>query len=183
MATVHCLSSCLSFPCKPRNFPFRNSALTRANQSTFRPLSFSTSLSNNAFYQGSLSKRTVERPALYSLVCEASPSKKAVSAQKRARKNAKRRIYNKALKSEMKTCINKALEALDVLKKKSDGQFEEILPVEKLIAEAYSAIDKAVQVGTLHKNAGAHRKSRLARRKKSVELHHGWYAPAPVETL
>ncbi|RZR98787.1 hypothetical protein BHM03_00028213 [Ensete ventricosum] len=70
------------------------------------------------------------------------------------------------------------LEALDVLRKKSDAQAEEIVTIEKLVADAYSAIDKAVQVGTLHRNTGARRKSRLARRKKAVEIHHGWYIPA-----
>lgn len=70
---------------------------------------------------------------------------------------------------------------MDVLKKKADAQAEEVLPIEKLIAEAYSVIDKAVKVGTLHRNTGARRKSRLARRKKAIEMHHGWYKPAPVE--
>jgi small subunit ribosomal protein S20 len=72
------------------------------------------------------------------------------------------------------------LEALDDLKKKPEAQFEEVLPIEKLIAEAYSVIDKAIKVGTLHRNTGARRKSRLARRKKAVEIHHGWYSPAPT---
>ncbi|GMY31884.1 30S ribosomal protein S20, chloroplastic [Fagus crenata] len=66
------------------------------------------------------------------------------------------------------------LEALDVLKKKPDAAFEEIVQVEKLIAEAYSVIDKAVKVGTLHRYTGARRKSWLAQRKKAVEIHHGW---------
>ncbi|CAK9182979.1 unnamed protein product [Ilex paraguariensis] len=68
------------------------------------------------------------------------------------------------------------LEELDVLKKKPSAQPEEVLSIEKLIAEAYSVIDKAVKVGTLHRNTGARRKSRLARRKKAVEIHHGWLA-------
>lgn len=74
--------------------------------------------------------------------------------------------------------IFQVLEALDVLKKKPDAASEEIVQVEKLIAEAYSVIDKAVKVGTLHRNTGARRKSRLAQRKKAVEIHHGWYTPA-----
>lgn len=72
------------------------------------------------------------------------------------------------------------METLDALRKKPDAQGEEILTIEKLIAEAYSAIDKAVKVGSLHRNTGARRKSRLARRKKAVEIHHGWYTPAPA---
>lgn len=74
------------------------------------------------------------------------------------------------------------LEALDDLKKKPEAQFEEVLPIEKLIGQAYKVIDKAVKVGTLHRNTGARRKSRLARRKKAAEIHHGWYTPSPATT-
>lgn len=69
------------------------------------------------------------------------------------------------------------MDALELLRKKPDAQSEEIVSIEKMIGEAYSIIDKAVKVGTLHRNTGANRKSRLARRKKAVEIHHGWYAP------
>lgn len=64
-----------------------------------------------------------------------------------------------------------------MLRKKPDAQAEEIFTIEKLIADAYSVIDKAVKAGSLHRNTGARRKSRLARRKKTVEIHHGWYSP------
>ncbi|KAL0301200.1 UNVERIFIED_CONTAM: 30S ribosomal protein S20, chloroplastic [Sesamum radiatum] len=123
-------------------------------------------------------------PNRLSIVCEAGTKTKADSAAKRARQAEKRRIYNKARKSEIRTRMKKVLEALEVLGKKADAQPEEVLPIEKLIAEAYSVIDKAVKVGTLHRNTGARRKSRLARRKKAVEIYHGWYAPAaaPAES-
>ncbi|KAI4321844.1 hypothetical protein MLD38_035177 [Melastoma candidum] len=114
------------------------------------------------------------------VVCEAVTRKKPNSVAKRDCQAEKRRIYNKARKSEIKTRMKKALEELDELKKKTDAQFEEILPIEKLIGEAYSVIDKAARVWTLHRNTGARRKSRLARRKKAVEIHHGWYTPAPA---
>lgn len=74
------------------------------------------------------------------------------------------------------------MDSLEVLRKKTDAQAEEVITIEKLIAEAYSVIDKAVKVGTLHRNTGARRKSRLARRKKAVEIHHGWYTPSPELT-
>ncbi|CAI0409212.1 unnamed protein product [Linum tenue] len=115
-----------------------------------------------------------------SVVCEAAPGRKADSAVKRARQAEKRRVYNKARKSEVRTRMRKVLEALDDLRKKQEPQPEEVLPVEKLIAEAYSVIDKAVKVGTLHRNTGARRKSRLARTKKAVEVHHGWYTSSPA---
>ncbi|CAA7388706.1 unnamed protein product [Spirodela intermedia] len=129
-----------------------------------------------------MSMRAVEKGSPrrgLSVVCEAT-TKKADSAAKRARQAEKRRIYNKSKKSEMKTRMKKVFEALDELKKKAEAQAEELLPVEKLVAEAYSAIDKAVKAGSLHRNTGARRKSRLARRKKTVEIHHGWYTPSPA---
>ncbi|WOK98247.1 30S ribosomal protein S20, chloroplastic [Canna indica] len=131
-------------------------------------------------FLSAVEKRREPPPGRLAIVCEAAP-KKYDSAAKRARQAEKRRIYNKAHKSGMKTRMKKVLEALDGLQKKNDAQSEEILPIEKLIGEAYSAIDKAIKVGTLHRNTGARRKSRLARRKKADEIHHGWYvlvAPA-----
>nr|XP_016492798.1 PREDICTED: 30S ribosomal protein S20, chloroplastic-like [Nicotiana tabacum] len=150
------------------------------NAAALKPLSFSANTSLNLFSKGSVSLTSVQMPFRRSIVCEAAPTKKADSAAKRARQAEKRRLYNKAKKSEVKTRMKTVLEALDTLKKKTDAQSEEVLSVEKLIAEAYSAIDKAVKAGTLHRNTGARRKSRLARRKKAVAIHHGWYVPAPV---
>lgn len=50
-----------------------------------------------------------KHPARLSIVCEAAPKKKADSAVKRARQADKRRIYNKARKSEIKTRMKKVL--------------------------------------------------------------------------
>lgn len=73
--------------------------------------------------------------------------------------------------------FHQVFRALEKLRKKPDAQPEEIIEIEKLIAEAYKAIDKTVQVGALHRNTGNHRKSRLARRKKAIEILRGWYVP------
>lgn len=51
--------------------------------------------------------RIVQRPIHHSIVCEAAPNKKADSAAKRARQAEKRRICNKARKSEVKTRMKK----------------------------------------------------------------------------
>ncbi|CAL1386312.1 unnamed protein product [Linum trigynum] len=155
---------------------------TSSSPSQSSSISFSSSVSHNPslFSTGCLSMRPVEWSVRRSsVVCEATPGRKADSAVKRARQAEKRRVYNKAKKSEVRTRMRKVLEALDDLRKKPAAQPEEVLPVEKLIAEAYSVIDKAVKVGTLHRNTGARRKSRLARTKKAVEVHHGWYTPSP----
>ncbi|KAL9298009.1 hypothetical protein ACSQ67_023905 [Phaseolus vulgaris] len=174
MATaVSC--SWLTLPSQMRNLSLTSSSLSVSNSTS---LSFSKSLSHPLLSQGNcLPLSTVQRRA--SVVCEAAPKKKVDSAVKRTRQAEDRRIYNKARKSEIKTRTKKVLEALEVLKKKQDAASEEILPIEKLIGEAYSTIDKAVRSGTLHRNTAANRKARLARRKKAVEIHHGWYTPVP----
>ncbi|KAM6550406.1 hypothetical protein CsatB_000214 [Cannabis sativa] len=180
MATsLHSSSSCLAMA-----LPSKFTSLS-LNPSNSTSLSFSSSISHHYFSKGCLSMSSIQYPMIIrrSIVCEAAPTKKADSAAKRVRQSEKRRVYNKARKSEIRTRMKKVLEALETLKKKPDAQAEEVITVEKLIADAYSVIDKAVKVGTLHRNTGARRKSRLARRKKAVEIHHGWYTPASETTV
>ncbi|KAJ8626769.1 hypothetical protein MRB53_020076 [Persea americana] len=190
MALLHCPSSCFALPCKPKSLSI-TSCSSRSNIITFssllststspHSLSSSTNLIQSAFPKGGLSMTGIAKSMRRLVVCEATaPGKKPDSAQKRARQAEKRRIYNKSKKSEIKTRMKKVFEALDVLVKKNGAEASEILGVEKLIGEAYSSIDKAVKSGTLHRNTGARRKSRLARRKKAVEIHHGWYTPTTV---
>ncbi|KAK4779079.1 hypothetical protein SAY86_006607 [Trapa natans] len=172
------LSSCFALPSQFRSLSLSShshpSSVT--GLAAFKPLGFSTSISHTVFSRGYVSVQNKPPPRL-SVVCDAATNRKADSAAKRARQAEKRRVFNKSRKSEIKTRMKKVLEALDGLKKNPEAQAEEIIPVEKLIAEAYSVIDKAVKVGTLHRNTGARRKSRLARRKKAVEIHLGWYVP------
>ncbi|KAG6552142.1 hypothetical protein Mapa_006451 [Marchantia paleacea] len=73
------------------------------------------------------------------------PRRKEDSAVKRARIAEARRIYNKSRKTEIKTRMKKVFAALDEMKKKGASSPEDIKPVEVLIAEAYSIIDKAVK--------------------------------------
>lgn len=178
------LSPCLGLPCR-----FKSLSLAGGSSSfqlnaaiTFRPLSFSANTSLNLFSTGLVSLSPIRRQLGGSIVCEAAPKKKLDSAVKRARQAEKRRAYNRARKSEVGTRLRKVLKKLDVLRKKKDAQPEEIDGIEKLIGEAYSSIDKAVRKGILHRNTGARRKSRLARRKKAILIHHGWYTPAAEAT-
>lgn len=80
----------------------------------------------------------------------------------------------------MQTRMKKAFLALEELKKSSDPVPEQLIPIEKLIGEAYSIIDKSVKVGTIHQNKGARRKARLAKEKRAVSIALGWYTPAPA---
>ena len=58
---------------------------------------------------GRLSISIIRGPIHHSIVCDAAPTKKADSAAKRARQAEKRRIYNKARKSEVRTRMKKVI--------------------------------------------------------------------------
>ncbi|KAG0553313.1 hypothetical protein KC19_12G001500 [Ceratodon purpureus] len=108
----------------------------------------------------------------------AAPTKKADQAAKRARQNEKRRMYHKSKKSEISTRMKKVFVALDGLKKRTDLSEDDIKPIESLIAEAFSIIDKAAKVGTLHANKAGHQKSRLSRAKRTLLIQNGLYTPS-----
>ena len=76
------------------------------------------------------------------------------SAQKRHRQSLKRRLRNRSRKSTIRTFTKKAVEAV------TSGA-ENAAEMQRL---AESLIDKAAKGSTIHKNAAARRKSRLARR-------------------
>lgn len=73
------------------------------------------------------------------------------------RKNVKRRLANRAVRSEMRTRTKRAVVAAD----SGEG-------VEDARALAMKKIDKAAKAGVIHKNAAARRKSRLAKRVNSA---------------
>ncbi len=73
---------------------------------------------------------------------------------KRNRQNEKRRLRNKAVRSEIKTRMKRAIEAAEM------GSDE----VEERFRLAQKRIDMAVSKGILHKKTAARRKSRLAKR-------------------
>ncbi len=76
------------------------------------------------------------------------------SAKKELRKNKRRRLLNLARLEKMRK-INKKIKKLIEQNKKEDAQ--------KLLPDAYQAIDKAAKRGVIKKNAAARKKSRLAK--------------------
>jgi len=72
---------------------------------------------------------------------------------KRNRQNEKRRIANRAVRSELRTRTKAALTAAET------GE-----QVEAAQSSAMKRIDKAAKKGVIHRNAAARRKSRLAKR-------------------
>ena len=76
------------------------------------------------------------------------------SQKKRNRQNEKRRVRNKAVRSELKTRVKVAAEAVT----NGGGDTAEI------VKAAQKRIDKAGSKGVIHKNAAARRTSRLMKR-------------------
>ena len=76
---------------------------------------------------------------------------------KRNRQNEKRRLRNKAARSEIKTRIKTSVRIAE-----TEGT-DDAATVEALQA-AVSKLDKAASKGIIHKNQAANRKSRLMRR-------------------
>ncbi|GAA0590630.1 30S ribosomal protein S20 [Streptomyces crystallinus] len=72
---------------------------------------------------------------------------------KRNKTNEKARLRNKAVKSEVKTAIRKAREAVLA------GDVE---AADTAVRAASKKLDKAVSKGVIHKNAAANKKSALA---------------------
>jgi len=79
----------------------------------------------------------------------------SLSARKRIRQNAKRRLRNRARKHMLKTLTKRFLEAL------KDGDLEQAEQRYRLCCKYY---DRIAAKGTIHENAAARRKSRLAKK-------------------
>ncbi|KXZ49989.1 hypothetical protein GPECTOR_18g145 [Gonium pectorale] len=124
--------------------------------------------------------RPVERGALVVMAAEGKDQKKKMpSPVKRALISEERRMYNKSHKSACATRIKKVIKLAESLVANPPKSEEEVKGLEKLIAEAYTEIDKAVGKGILHENTGARKKARCARYKKTVLMVAGLYKPAP----
>jgi small subunit ribosomal protein S20 len=73
------------------------------------------------------------------------------SAVKRIRQNERRRVRNRAVRSQVRSALKDARAAQGAEQKTS-------------IAEAIRSLDRAVTKGVIHRNTAARKKSALARR-------------------
>ncbi len=80
------------------------------------------------------------------------------SAMKRVKQSAKRTEVNKRTKSEIKTVLKKAHQALD---SSADDAAEKALQAQK-------KLDKAVSKGLIHKNQAANKKSQIAKKLNNL---------------
>ncbi|HKZ05493.1 MAG TPA: 30S ribosomal protein S20 [Methylomirabilota bacterium] len=81
------------------------------------------------------------------------------SARKRIKQNEKRRLRNRAIRSQVRSAVKDAR----VVEAGKGAEAREA------IREAIRTIDKAVSRGILHRNTAARRKSALARRLPLVK--------------
>jgi len=91
----------------------------------------------------------------------------SISAKKRVRQNAKRRVVNRARRSQVKTLIKRFETAAgEGDAKATAGQFQTIA----------RKLDKVASTSTMHKKTAARKKSRLAKRVNALKARQ----PAPA---
>lgn len=94
------------------------------------------------------------------------------SARKRIEIAERNRLHNRSYKAAMRTLMKRCFTACSAYTSKPGDDAK--ASVQSTMNAAFSKIDKAVKVGALHRNAGAHQKSRLsAAVKKAID-------PAPA---
>ncbi|MDV3350734.1 30S ribosomal protein S20 [Leptolyngbyaceae cyanobacterium CCMR0082] len=90
------------------------------------------------------------------------------SAMKRIQVAERNRLRNKSYKSAVKTLTKTYYAALDAYAADPSDE-EKKQAVDSSMSAAFSKIDKAVKRGSIHKNAAARRKSKLAHARKKQE--------------
>lgn len=81
------------------------------------------------------------------------------SAAKRARQSEKKRRHNSALRSRLRTCIKRVIQAVAE---------EDREKAQKAYREAVSVIEGSVSKGLIHKNKAARHQHRLNARVRSM---------------
>ena len=90
------------------------------------------------------------------------------SAIKRVQIAERNRLRNKAYSSAVKTLMKKYFSSLEAYAANPTPELKQ--EVQERMSAAYSKIDRAVKRGVLHRNNGARKKSRLAKRLKQYEM-------------
>ena len=83
----------------------------------------------------------------------------SVSAKKRIRQNAKKRLHNKAIRSAIATQVKKLHAAI------ASGNTEQS---RAHLTQTVIVLDKAASKGLIHKNAASRSKSRLTRKVNAI---------------
>lgn len=90
------------------------------------------------------------------------------SSKKRIEIAERNRLQNRSYKSAVRTLIKRCFTACSAYAQKPGDEAKSA--VQASVSAAFSKIDKAVKRGVLHRNTGAHQKSRLsAAVRKAIE--------------
>ncbi|MEB3322470.1 MAG: 30S ribosomal protein S20 [Synechococcaceae cyanobacterium] len=101
------------------------------------------------------------------------------SSRKRIEIAERNRLRNRTYKSALRTLMKRCFAACSAYGEESGPEAREA--VQASMNAAFSKIDKAVKVGVLHRNTGAHQKSRLSAAVRRV-LEPTPVAPPAVAT-
>ena len=86
-----------------------------------------------------------------------------LSAQKRIRQGEKKRIYNKSIKTRIKSAVKAANQIIKQFQNPVEGEAKiEPEKIKESLSKTYSIIDKALKAGVIHRNKAARLKSRIA---------------------
>ena len=88
------------------------------------------------------------------------------SSKKRIEIAERNRLRNRSYKSALRTLMKRCFTACSAYSGESGEASREA--VQQSLNAAFSKIDKAVKVGALHRNTGAHQKSRLSAAAKGA---------------
>ncbi|MEX1315926.1 MAG: 30S ribosomal protein S20 [Synechococcaceae cyanobacterium] len=88
------------------------------------------------------------------------------SSKKRIEVAERNRLRNRSYKSALRTLMKRCFTACTSYSQESGQDGRQAL--QQSMNAAFSKIDKAVKVGALHRNTGAHQKSRLSAAVKSA---------------
>ncbi|KAF8072781.1 RPS20 [Scenedesmus sp. PABB004] len=121
------------------------------------------------------------RGAVQVVAAEAQDKKRTDSAVKRADLAEERRMRNKSRKSAIATYMKKVTKLAESVVKTQALDEQQVAALDRAVADAFSAIDKAVIRGTLHHNTGDRRKARVSKYKRQALIAAGLYAPQPEQ--
>ena len=97
-----------------------------------------------------------------------SPVANNKSSKKRILITERNRLRNRSYKSALRTLMKRCFTACSAYAQEPGDAGKQA--VQKSMSAAFSKIDKAVKVGALHRNTGAHQKARLsAAVKQTIE--------------
>ena len=88
------------------------------------------------------------------------------SSKKRIEVAERNRLHNRTYKSAVRTLMKRCFAACTAYSQEPGDAAKQA--VQSSLSAAFSKIDKAVKVGVLHRNSGAHQKSRLSAAVKSA---------------